>query len=191
MLRYRHTNRLLAVALMALLGLVLGANLYADEAEQRRVEISMSIFPRIVAVDNDFRNKLVEGSRAQLMFVYDRDSQYAQKLAEQIKNDSDNIGGMDIETVVMSVEGELPVSEPPTAIFIAEKLTDAKLQVVMEFASATHRLVFSPFLGDVERGVTVGISITNRVKPFFNLPALRDSKVTINALLMKMSKRHE
>lgn len=191
MLRYWRISRLLAAALMVLLGLVQGANLFADEAEQRRVGISMSIFPRIVAVDNDFRNKLVEGSRAQLMFVYDRDSQYAQKLADQIKTDSDNIGGMDVEALIMSVEGELPVSEPPTAIFIVEKLTDAQLQTVMEFASATHRLVFSPFLGDVERGVTVGISVTNRVKPFFNLTTLRHSKVTINALLMKMSKRHE
>ncbi|MDT8382930.1 MAG: hypothetical protein RRB22_00785 [Gammaproteobacteria bacterium] len=189
--RYRYISRLLAFALLVLQGLVLGANLFADEAEQRRVEISMSIFPRIVAVDNDFRNKLMEGNRAQLMFVYDKDARYAQKLAEQIKNDSDNIGGMAVETAVVNVADELSATSPPTAIFITEKLTDAKLQTVMEFANATQRLVFSPFLGDVERGVTVGISVTNRVKPFFNLPALRTSKVTINALLMKMSKRHE
>jgi hypothetical protein len=49
---------------------VFAANLgYADEEDQRRVDISLSIFPRIVAVDNHFREKLVSKNKVQLLFL--------------------------------------------------------------------------------------------------------------------------
>lgn len=179
--------------LMALFVLTSGivSSSLADETDTRRVDISLSIFPRIVAVDNHFRDKLTAGGKAYLLFVYDKDEEYAQRLAERMKKNNVNIGGMQILTKTIGVEDELLINELPTALFIVEKLTNAQLKKVMEFSNETHRLVFSPYSGDVERGATVGISVTNRVKPYFNLSALRESKIAINALLMKMSKRHE
>lgn len=192
MLASKNTMKVLAaISLTLLLSVVMGDNLFADESEQRRVGISMSIFPRIVAVDNHFRDKLDEDNKARLLFVYDSDKEFAQELADRIKKDSGNIGGMYVEASVISVSSTLPESSVPTAIFIAEKLSDVQLKKVMAYAEWENRLLFSPFSGDVERGVMVGISVTNRVKPYFNLPALRRSKVVVNALLMKMSKRYE
>lgn len=163
----------------------------ADEADSRRVGISLSIFPRIVAVDNQFRDKLNADRKAYLFFVYDKDEKYARQLADLMQTNSDNIGGMYVAIKVVSVADGLQKNDLPTAMFIVERLSDAQLNKVMKFASDSQRLVFSPFTGDVERGVTVGISVTNRVKPYFNLDSLRQSKISINALLMKMSKRYE
>ena len=167
-----------------------GASL-ADENDTRRVDISLSIFPRIVAVDNHFRDKLNSDKKAYLLFVYDKNQKYAQQLADRMKNSNANIGGMAVVTEIISVTDDLPINNPPTAVFLVERLSSAQLEKIMLFSAETHRLVFSPYSGDVERGATVGISVTNRVKPYFNLSALRQSKVAINALLMKMSKRHE
>lgn len=176
--------------LFLMLSVLVGGS-FADERDSRRVDISLSIFPRIIAVDNHFRDKLSDNKEAYLLFVYDKDEEYAQKLAERMKKSNANIGGMKVSVSVVSATAGVPKGERPTALFVAEKLTDAQLKKVMVFAKETHRLVFSPYLGDVERGATVGISVTNRVKPYFNLSSLRDSKIAINALLMKMSKRHE
>ena len=183
--------------LAALLSLVLVVSVagigFADEQEKRRVDISLSIFPRIVAVDNQFRHKLNKDQQVRLLFVYEREEANARDLAQRMMADSRSIGGMRVVTDVAQVnaayaaDGQLP----PTAIFLAERFTPAHLARVMKYAEEHNRLVFSPFSGDVERGVTVGISVTNRVKPYFNVPVLERTKVEINALLMKMSKRYE
>ena len=178
------------ILLCLLFGLCV-ADVSADEADSRRVGISLSIFPRIVAVDNQFRDKLNADKKAYLFFIYDKDEEYAQQLADLMQKNNANIGGMYVEIKAVSVEDGLQGNDLPTAMFIAERLGEAQLNKVMKFANDSQRLVFSPFTGDVERGVTVGISVTNRVKPYFNLASLRQSKISINALLMKMSKRYE
>ncbi|WP_455198522.1 hypothetical protein [Kaarinaea lacus] len=170
-----------------------GSSGFADEEEKRRVDISLSIFPRIVAVDNDFRDKLVTDSKVKLLFLYSVNEQRAQDLARRIKISGKNIGGKSVMSLASSVSDALSEVETdkPTAIFLTERLSDKDLGRVMAYAEAESRLVFSPFLGDVERGATVGLSVTNRVKPYFNLSTLKRSSIVINALLMKMSKRYE
>jgi hypothetical protein len=166
---------------------------YADEEDQRRVDISLSIFPRIVAVDNDFREKLVDKNKVQLLFLYAENKKRAENLAEKMEEENKNIGGMGVMVSALSISSATKEKEEkkPTAIFISERLSDDDLKKVIAFAEAENRIVFSPFSGDVERGAMVGISVTNRVKPYFNLTALRRSKVDINALLIKMSKIYE
>lgn len=164
---------------------------FADENERRRVDISLTLFPRIVAVDNHFREKLVESNQASLVFIYERERDYVEDLVNRLLEERDNIGGMGVRAVAARVDDLLVSKEVPTAIFLAERLSGESLDRVMEFAKANNRLVYSPFNGDVERGVTVGVSVTNRIKPFFNITVLRESKIVINALLMRVSKRYE
>lgn len=180
-----------SLGIIAVLSMLCAA-VVAGETDQRRVEISLSIFPRIVAVDNDFRDKLGPERTARLLFVYDGDRANAENLAETLLEKSGNIGGMRVVVEVADIKQPLPVGdELPTALFLTERLSPAQLGVVMRFARETQRLVFSPFSGDVERGVTVGISVTSRVKPYFNIAALHETKVDINAILMKVSARYE
>ena len=166
---------------------------YADEGEKRRVDISLTIFPRIVAVDNDFRSKLSDEKKVQLIILYVDRKDRAASLSKSLKKKNKNIGGMGVSVREVSVSELLSSEEAPvsTAIFLSERLSDDDLRKVMVFSGERSRIVFSPFTGDVERGVTVGISVTNRVKPYFNLAALKSSGIVINALLMKMSKRYE
>lgn len=175
------------------LSAVAGSSGFADEEEKRRVDISLSIFPRIVAVDNHFRDKLVTDNKVQLLFLYSKNENRAQDLADRLRENGKNIGGMSVMTSALNISAALEKEkkEKPTAIFISERLSKEDLKKVMAYAEAENRLVFSPFSGDVERGATVGISVTNRVKPYFNLTTLKRSNIVINALLMKMSKRYE
>lgn len=166
---------------------------YVDEGEKRRVDISLTIFPRIVAVDNNFRSKLNSENKVQLVFLYVDEKNRAVALSKSLKKKNKNIGGMEVSVREVSVDELLGAGEDEisTAIFISERLSDDDLKKVITFSQKRGRILFSPFVGDVERGVTVGISVTNRVKPYFNLATLKSSGVVINALLMKMSKRYE
>lgn len=188
-----NSNALIITLLLVAFTAVSASSGFASEEEKRRVDISLSIFPRIVAVDNHFRDKLVSENKVQLIFLYSKNEVRARDLADRIKKDGKNIGGMSVMASALSIgrvlEGQQEIR--PTAIFITERLNEDELNKVMAFAESENRLVFSPFSGDVERGATVGISVTNRVKPYFNLTTLKRSNIEINALLMKMSKRYE
>lgn len=166
---------------------------FADEEEKRRVDISLTIFPRIVAVDNNFRSKLNSERKVNLVFVYFGGKDRARSLVESLERKNKNIGGMGVVARAMSVNELLGENKKydVTAIFLSERLNEKLFKDVLEFAEKKNRIVFSPFTGDVERGATVGISVTNRVKPYFNLSTLKKSNIVINALLMKMSKRYE
>lgn len=166
---------------------------FADEEEKRRIDISLSIFPRIVAVDNDFRLKLGESNNVNLVFVYHEGEKFARNLSRLLVSKNKNIGGMEIQASALSLDELLDdkIDHQLTAIFITERLSDVDMERVLAFAERRSRIVFSPFAGDVERGATVGISVTNRVKPYFNMATLKRTSVDINALLMKMSKRYE
>jgi len=184
---------LVLFVVFAAMGVAADSSVFSDEEEKRRIDISLTIFPRIVAVDNNFRSKLSSVRKVNLAFIYSDSKDAAKSLAESMKKKNKNIGGMGVEAIAMSVDELVGENNKHdiTAFFLSERLKESLLEDVMAFAEKKNRIVFSPFTGDVERGATVGISVTNRVKPYFNLSTLKKSDIVINALLMKMSKRYE
>ena len=187
-------RRLRWVAVTVLYSVFLTTALHVDagEAEERRVRISLEIFPRIVAVDLDLNSKLSNTGTLKLFVVFDHEAESARHVAAQMKNSFTNIGGRAVEFVVQSaqqaVSGGLDQS---AAVFLSDVLLDDLLAEVMKVASEHHVLVFSPFAGDVERGATVGIAIGSRIQPFFNVPVLMQSHININEKLLSISQRYE
>lgn len=164
----------------------------ADDVMERRIQISLPIFPRIVAVDNNFNKKLLPKQKALLVFIYDANKSKAEQLSESLKQQLTNVAGMEFTSIAMSVREQLVEQAPvPTALFVAELLPDKAFSLMVEYSITQQRILFSPFAGDVERGATAGIAITSRVKPYFNIKTLQRADIDINAVLMKLSKRYE
>lgn len=164
----------------------------ASEIDERRVRISLEIFPRIVAVDQDLRDKVSDKDKVRLFVIYDHDADSAQRVMDTMRNSITNIGGRGVEFVVLSAaQSAQDGLQRPSAVFIAETLSDTVLSQLLQQAIKKRVLVFSPFAGDVERGVTVGIAISSRIKPFFNVPTLRQSHININEKLLSISQRYE
>lgn len=165
---------------------------FANEATDRRVQISLPLFPRIVAVDKKFQEKLTQDNKARLVFVYDRDKSKADDLAKAVGTASNNIVNVKVDTVPVSLVEQLKTNSlTPTAIFVAEPLGEADFKELVLYSINKGIIVFSPYSGDVERGATVGLSITSRVFPYFNNNTLEASGVEINPILLEMSKRYE
>ena len=164
----------------------------ANEASDRRVQISLPLFPRIVAVDKKFQEKLTEDNKARLVFVYDRDKSKANDLAKTVGSTNKNIVNVRVDTVPVPLVEQLKANSPtPTAIFVAEPLGEADFKELVLYSINKGIIVFSPYSGDVERGATVGLAITSRVFPYFNNNTLEASGVEINPILLDMSKRYE
>ena len=165
---------------------------YANESIDRRVQISLPLFPRIVAVDSKFQNKLTDGNKARLVFVYDRDKAKAKELAKTVGKANKNIVNVRVDAVHVPIVEQLSADTlTPTAIFVAEPLGEADFKELVLYSINKGIIVFSPYSGDVERGATVGLVITSRVFPYFNNHTLESSGIEINPILLDMSKRYE
>jgi hypothetical protein len=164
----------------------------ATDVADRRIQISLPIFPRIVAVDNDFSHKLHPKGKVTFSFLYESNKAKAETLAEALKQKLTNVAGLEFTAQAVAVREQLTEQAPvPTAMFITEQFSEKTFVAVLEYSVKQHRILFSPFTGDVERGATAGIAITSRVKPFFNIATLKRAQIDINPVLMKLSKRYE
>ncbi len=173
-------------------GLLESTAVCANEVADRRVQISLPIFPRIVAVDDDFKKKLLPKDKVLLVFLYEADKDNAEKLADSMRAKLSNVAGLEFIALAVSVRDQLAVTAPvPTALFITEHLSEQSFAPVLEYSVKQQRILFSPIVGDVERGATAGVSITSRVNPFFNVKTLNRANININAVLLKLSKRYE
>lgn len=189
---YRLNSAIGLFGLVFALGLLLSAAVKADDATERRMQISLPIFPRIVAVDNDFQKKLLGKDKVLLVFLYESDKDKAVILAGSLKEKLSNVAGLEFAAEAVSVREQLEATaEVPTALFVVEHFSEQSFAPVLEYAVKQQRILFSPFAGDVERGAMAGISITSRVSPFFNIKTLKRADIKINPVLLKLSKRYE
>ena len=187
-----HRLRWAAVAVLYCVCLITALHVDAGEAEERRVRISLEIFPRIVAVDLDLSSKLSTSDTLRLFVLFEHDVETARHVAGQMKNSFTNIGGLAVEFVVQDTQQAVTAGmDKPAAVFLSDQLSDDVFAALMKTAIEHHVLVFSPFAGDVERGATVGIAISSRIKPYFNVPALVQSHININEKLLSISQRYE
>lgn len=165
---------------------------FSDELEDRRIMISLSVFPKVVAVDKDLEDKLTDDDKVKFLLVYDSDWDKANTLSKQLMSKVTNLRGKKIEVALKEARDvSLIFPEKATAIFLTERLNDVQFDKIIRAGISEHITVFSPYAGDVERGATVGLAIGNRIKPYFNMKTLKASDVHINQRLLKISKRYE
>lgn len=185
-----HAMKIVSVVFLVIFGF--NSIGLANEAIDRRVQISLSLFPRIVAVDNKFQDKLTEDKKVRLVFVYDRNRSKANELAKTVGKANKNIVNVRVDTVPLPLVEQLKDNTlTPTAIFVVEPLGETDFKELVLYSVNKGIIVFSPYSGDVERGATVGLAITSRVFPYFNNQTLESSGIEINPILLDMSKRYE
>jgi len=165
---------------------------FSGELEDRRIKISLAIFPRIIAVDKGLVDKLTENKAVKLLFVYGKNKRNADDLGQLLKDKVKNIGGYPVEVLVEGIRDvSMLFTDRVAGIFITERLNDIDFEKIIRVGISEKITIFSPYAGDVERGATVGIAIGARVQPYFNINTLKSSKVDINKKLLRVSKRYE
>jgi len=164
----------------------------ASERDELRIDIGLSIFPRVLAVDTQFQDKLTTQNQVRLAFVYSHDQKKANYLADLMLEKRSIIANAKVITEAVSIKELLKINPHKyAAIFVAEKLADEQMTVLVGISVTRSRILFSPFIGDVERGVTIGVMITSRVWPYLNMNTMKEAGINLNVLLVKYAKRYE
>ena len=183
---------LFTMLLLSLTSISWGEFLRVNQTSDRRVKISLSIFPRVVAVDYAFKDKLTSKGEARMVIVYNKDRQKAAETGADFIAKGQSVAGKAMDVVLMSADEVIKSGvDEATAFFLAERVSNLQLYGLIKYAVKRKRILFSPFKGDVERGATAGIAVTSRVKPYFNMATLNNSNIKINDMLMKLSKQYD
>ncbi|MEJ2180789.1 MAG: hypothetical protein P8Y28_10220 [Gammaproteobacteria bacterium] len=160
--------------------------------DEYRFQVALKLFPRIAATDQQLNEKLSNNGKIWLLIYYTNKPKQARQLIEILADDIPRIGKRDIEYRYSNKLDEYSGSHQlPTAIFLAEPLNTADLRKLTEYSQKYHRLVFSPFEGDVERGITAGIYISNKITPYFNKRALIMADINLHKGLLRVSTQYE
>ena len=160
----------------------------AQDALSPRMQIGINIMPAIVAANKRLADNDVQTLPIYIVYRDDR------HLAEQLRPRLEKIGK--IRTHTLQVESisltDLLASDPvpSSAIFLAEPIND-ELAALLDFVQQQRVLLFSPFEGDVERGVATGFRVTDKVLPMVNMTSLKLSNIQLKAFFLRVAVKHE
>ena len=154
-----------------------------------RLQIGLQLLPAVIAANT----RLAATSKSEVLpiyLVYRENARQAEQLRPGVEKLS-NIREHPLKVQVISVDELLSVEPSPiSAIFLTEPMGD-RLGELVQFAADQRVLLFSPFKGDVERGVSAGFRVTDKVLPLINKGALEDSKIKLKAFFLRIAVIHE
>lgn len=159
----------------------------------RRITAGARIFRALLAADVDIIHKSGSHGELRLCLLYSSDTGNAEIAAATLLNrDDPRIREMKIQ-IEMLPFAEC-IADPKgqfAGVFLTQRLNAEQLQTLTAFANTRHLVVFSPFQGDVERGIQSGIAVEARVRPYLNINALRAARVRLKSFFIKVAKTYE
>ena len=180
------------IALLILLGA--GSTLCGESFTDQRVKSGIKIFRVILKGDGDIARKTTpDGAVVLLITAGDPSSaRFADLLAEvQGSGDRARVAGVPVIAKIIGLSGLDAQRGPVAGVFVAESLGEDQLARAVRFGVDRHVITFSPFEGDVEKGVLCGLSVEAKLVPFINMRTLKASGISMSATLLKVAKPYE
>ena len=182
------------IALVLLVAIVYAAKpSVSDDFTDRRITAGAKIFRALLAADVDIVQKAGSSGELRLCLLYIDHTGNAELAASTLVHSADSrIRKMKISIEILSFAQIIADDRGQLAgVFLTQRLNDETLQTLTAFTNERHLVVFSPFEGDVERGVQSGIAVEARVRPHLNAGALRAAQVRLKSFFMKVAKVYE
>lgn len=178
--------RLIVVGFLAALLLLSAAFARAGDREETRAWAGLDLFPSVLAADAEIAEKRGPDGALPLIILYQTDRELAEEMARRLAR-TGTIRGIPIRVEIARDSSSLHGRDSsPAGVFLAEpRIGD--LEAVIEFGRGNGRLVFSPFAGDVERGVPAGIAVSDRILPLVNAEALDAFGLRLKPFFLRIS----
>ncbi len=163
----------------------------AAEGEERRIWAGLELFPSLLAADLDIEEKRDDGDTLLLVLFYVDDRETAEEMARFLREEIGTIRDLPIR-VELTDDPLLSRYDdrPPAGIFLTQRLRH-RLGMIIRYGREHRLIVFSPFAGDVERGVLAGILIGDRILPLINVEAMAASEIRFKSFFLRIAARYE
>ncbi|MEN8256394.1 MAG: hypothetical protein ABFS09_00875 [Thermodesulfobacteriota bacterium] len=159
-----------------------------DSHIARRLRAGLDLFPSFLAADLHIKDKLDKKGYLILYVVHHNDKRTAQKIASKLL-DIKAIKGAPLKVIIVRDDYDDLQSYEPAAIFIAQPQLP-HLPAIVNYGKQKSIITFSPFVGDVNLGVTGSISVTARILPQVNMTTLGDSKLNLKPFFLRIASRY-
>ncbi|NQZ06846.1 MAG: hypothetical protein HRT35_06765 [Algicola sp.] len=170
---------------------------YAQEFDERRVRSGLKLFRTVLAADRDIHRKRTVDDKLLVLLVYTNAQHNAKTFAEELENlglgnKKGMIRNMPIKVKVINNKQLVSYREKRVAgVYLTQSLFDDELAKLVQFGIDKHVVVYSPFEGDVDKGVFGGLVIDTRIHPLINIDTMKASKLRIKSFFLKVAKKHE
>jgi hypothetical protein len=172
-----------------ILTFVLCGAAFADANSERRIAVGAKLFSVLLAADQQLASKPDEHGHLPIRVLYADDETMAINAMDALQLLAVRDVPVDVST--MSLEERLTSDQRVFAVFIAQRLSAEELDALVVKSEKEGVILFSPFEGDVERGVLGGISVQASVRPYINGAALQRSGLDIKPFFLKVAKIYE
>jgi hypothetical protein len=163
-----------------------GLTLWSDEARER-LNVGLKLFPACLAADRSLDTRLTANDKLLLLVAYDDDPAVAARAAARLRR-LGKIRGHALEVRSLPLEQLARYRKTPIGgLFLATP----DVPELMQLPGRLHTLVFSPFLGAVERGAVAGIHVAERILPYVNLQQARRAGVRFKPFFLQVAKPYE
>jgi hypothetical protein len=181
----RRRLRLPLAVLLALLLSLPAAPARAGDREESRAWAGLDLFPSVLAADADIAEKRASDGTLPLLLLYETDRELAAEMARRLAR-TGTIRGIPVRVEIAREPAAAWREHPPAGVFLVEpRIGD--LEAVIDAARESGRLVFSPFAGDVERGVPAGIAVSDRILPLVNAAALAAFDIRLKPFFLRIA----
>jgi len=170
---------------------------YSADQETTRIRIGLKLFRAIMAADMQISAKQDIDGKLALAIIYKNNPSQAVLYSEKLQNsgkgkNQGKIKGIPIVVHAIATDHLEQLSKHHYAgIYIVEDIDSTALQQVVKHGIDHHIISYSPFSRAVEQGVSAGLVIEARVKPYVNLQTLKSSQLEIKTFFLKVSKHYE
>ena len=176
-------------SLVAAVCLLLAIPVAGDEITDRRLHAGTRLFRSLLAADLDLAKKTVDNNQLLVVFFYVNDQSRAQELAARFASDAKDVRGLSVVTELTNDPAFKAYGKrTPAAVFIAQPPNPATLKSLVKYGIDRRVIVYSPFEGHVESGVTGGLSVEAQVRPFVNATTLAASHISLKDFFLKVTK---
>lgn len=162
---------------------------YADELLSPRIQIGLNLIPAIIAADKNL-NSQSKNNPLKLQIVYIHNKQRALKSEKQLKSIG-MIRGHKLKTEVISFKKLLEKKQKRNCVLILIEKMDLELNSLIQYSRNQKIILFSPFKGDVEKGVMSGFEVSNKVLPAINIKAARTSNIDLKAFFLRIAIKYD
>ncbi len=188
--RPRNTWREKVIACLLVLAVLAPAGASAMDNEARRAWVGIDLFPSLLAADAGIAEKAGPDGTLLLLLVYVNDRGAAENMARHLARVR-SVRGIPIRVeVTRDATLETHRDAPLAGVFLTQAL-NGSLDALVDHARKRGIVSFSPFRGDVERGVLGGMVVSDRILPLVNLETARLSGIRLKPFFLRVAERYE
>ena len=184
-----HLPGKIGLILLLYLASVLTATANAQESLSPRLQIGINLLPAVIAANKGVAT--IDSDKKLPIYLVYRDNMQPAEMLEEYLGRIGMIRKRGIDVQLIELDDLLALDpEPFATVFISEQL-DQRLPELIAFSQQQRALLFSPFKGDVKRGVATGFRVTDKVLPMVNQESLKQSKIQLKAFFLRIAVQHE